>query len=64
MQLILMNKVKNGELTIEDALDQAQRDREQLLLKKQSQSVEVLNGMCLMLDGLTWKLTTIQTITC
>ncbi|XP_046895459.1 formin-G isoform X2 [Hypomesus transpacificus] len=40
MQLILMNKVKNGELTIEDALDQAQRDREQLLLKQQSQSVE------------------------
>ncbi|XP_067096585.1 uncharacterized protein [Osmerus mordax] len=39
MQLILMNKVKNGELTIEDALDQARRDRE-LLLKQQSQSVE------------------------
>ena len=31
MQLSIMNKVKNGELTIEDALHQAERERKQLL---------------------------------
>lgn len=31
MQLSIMNKVKNGELTIDDALDQARKDREQLV---------------------------------
>ena len=31
MQLSIMNKVKNGELSIEDALHQAERERKQLL---------------------------------
>ncbi|KAM9785596.1 uncharacterized protein ACB057_013960 [Neosynchiropus ocellatus] len=34
MQLSIMNKVKNGELTIEDALNQARKDREQLVQQK------------------------------
>lgn len=40
MQLSIMEKVKSGELSIEDALDQARRDRMQLL-KQQSQAEEV-----------------------
>ncbi|XP_072222932.1 uncharacterized protein [Leuresthes tenuis] len=34
MQLSIMNKVKNGELSIDDALDQARKDRKQLLKLK------------------------------
>ncbi|XP_053174031.1 uncharacterized protein LOC128357688 [Scomber japonicus] len=33
MQLSIMNKVKNGELSIEDALNQARKDQEQLFKK-------------------------------
>ncbi|XP_019960825.2 uncharacterized protein [Paralichthys olivaceus] len=33
-QLSIMNKVKNGELSIEDALNQARRDQEQLLKER------------------------------
>lgn len=40
MQLNIMKKVKSGELSIEDALDQARKDRKQLL-KQQSQHEEV-----------------------
>ncbi|XP_071758734.2 uncharacterized protein LOC139914344 [Centroberyx gerrardi] len=39
MQLSIMNKVKSGELSIEDALNLARKDREQLL-KHQSQAEE------------------------
>lgn len=39
MQLSIMNKVKRGELSIEDALNQARKDREQLL-KQQSLAEE------------------------
>ena len=31
MQLSIMNKVRNGELSIEDALHQAKQERKQLL---------------------------------
>lgn len=34
MQLSIMNKVKSGELSIEDALNQARMDRKQLLKQK------------------------------
>jgi len=34
MQLSIMNKVKSGELSIEDALTQARRNRDQLLTQK------------------------------
>lgn len=34
MQLSIMNRVKRGELSIEDALNQARKDREQLLKQK------------------------------
>ncbi|XP_042348462.1 formin-like protein 13 [Plectropomus leopardus] len=34
MQLSIMNKVKSGELSIEDALNQARKDRQQLLRRK------------------------------
>lgn len=34
MQLSIMNKVKSGELSIEDALNQARRDQQQLLSQK------------------------------
>lgn len=34
MQLSIMNKVKNGELSIEDALNQARKDGKQLLNQK------------------------------
>lgn len=37
MQLSIMKKVKSGELSIEDALDQARKDRMQLL--KQAEEV-------------------------
>lgn len=40
MQLSIMNKVKSGELSIEDALNQARRDRKQLLDQK-NQAEEV-----------------------
>lgn len=40
MQLSIMKKVKSGELSIEDALDQARKDGKQLL-KQQSQAEEV-----------------------
>lgn len=40
MQLSIMNKVKNGELSIEDALNLARKDRNQLR-KERSQSEEV-----------------------
>lgn len=41
MQLSIMNKVKSGELSIEDALNQARRDRQQLLsLKNQNDEVK------------------------
>lgn len=40
MQLSIMQKVKSGELSIEDALDQARKDGMQLL-KQQSQAEEV-----------------------
>lgn len=41
MQLSIMNKVKSGELSIEDALNQARRDRQQMLsLKNQSEEVK------------------------
>ncbi|XP_040914790.1 formin-like protein 13 [Toxotes jaculatrix] len=39
MQLSIMNKVKNGELSIEDALNQARKDRDQLI-KQQSLAEE------------------------
>lgn len=40
MQLSIMNKVKSGELSIEDALNQARRDQQQLLsLKNQNDEV-------------------------
>lgn len=40
MQLSIMNKVKSGELSIEDALNQARKDRQQLLsLKNQNDEV-------------------------
>lgn len=39
MQLSIMNKVKSGELSIEDALNQARKDREQML-KQQSLAEE------------------------
>ncbi|KAM4610175.1 uncharacterized protein ACJ7VT_013485 isoform 2-T2 [Polymixia lowei] len=42
MQLSIMNKVKSGELSIEDALNQARRDR-QMLLQHQSQAEEQYN---------------------
>lgn len=41
MQLSIMNKVKNGELSIEDALNQARMDQGQLL-KQQNLAEEVL----------------------
>jgi len=42
MQLSIMNKVKNGELSIDDALDQARKDRKQLLkLKNPPKEVSV-----------------------
>lgn len=31
MQLSIMNKVKNGEMSIEDALDEARKEQEHLL---------------------------------
>ncbi|KAM6924504.1 uncharacterized protein FYW49_004757 [Xenentodon cancila] len=34
MQLSIMNKVKSGQLSIDDALDQARKDRQQLLKQK------------------------------
>lgn len=40
MQLSIMKKVKSGELSIEDALDQARKDGMQLL-QQQSQAEEV-----------------------
>lgn len=40
MQLSIMNKVKSGELSIEDALNQARRDQKQLLDQK-NQAEEV-----------------------
>lgn len=40
MQLSIMNKVKSGELSIEDALNQAKKDRKQLL-RRMSQAEEV-----------------------
>lgn len=41
MQLSIMNKVKSGELSIEDALNQARRDQQQLLsLKNQNDEVK------------------------
>lgn len=40
MQLSIMERVKSGELSIEDALDQARRERMQLL-QQQSQAEEV-----------------------
>lgn len=40
MQLSIMSKVKSGELSIEDALNQARRDQQQLLsLKNQNDEV-------------------------
>lgn len=42
MQLIIMNKVKSGELSIEDAVTQAREDRKQLLIQK-SQAEEVFS---------------------
>lgn len=49
MQLSIMNKVKSGELSIEDALNQARRDRQQMLsLKNQSEEVKhILKNACL-----------------
>lgn len=44
MQLSIMNKVKSGELSIEDALNQARRDRQQLLSQK-NQSDEVRDSL-------------------
>lgn len=44
MQLSIMNKVKSGELSIEDALDQARRDQQQLLSHK-NQSDEVKDSL-------------------
>lgn len=40
MQLSIMNKVKSGELSIEDALNQARKDRKQLHTPR-SQAEEV-----------------------
>ncbi|XP_041860518.1 formin-like protein 13 isoform X2 [Melanotaenia boesemani] len=40
MQLELMNKVKRGELSIDDALQQARKDREQLLKESNSSNEE------------------------
>ena len=44
MQLIIMNKVKSGELSIEDALTQAREDRKQLI-KQKSQTEEVFSSV-------------------
>lgn len=44
MQLSIMNKVKSGELSIEDALNQARRGRQQLLSQK-NQSDEVKDSL-------------------
>lgn len=41
MQLSIMNKVKSGELSIEDALNQARKDREQLHKPKSLEAGEV-----------------------
>lgn len=39
MQLSLMNKVKRGEMSIDDALNQARMDREQLLKQRSFEEV-------------------------
>lgn len=43
MQLSIMNKVKSGELSIEEALKQAKTDRKQLL-ERRSSTEEVTSG--------------------
>lgn len=54
MQLSIMNKVKSGELSIEDALNQARRDQQQLLsLKNQNDEVKDSLKKCCSLKFLT-----------
>lgn len=45
MQLSIMNRVKSGELSIEDALNQARKDRKQLL--KEGSLAEEVRCSCL-----------------
>lgn len=55
MQLSIMNKVKSGELSIEDALNQARRDQKQLLDQK-NQAEEVFWKKGCPLKFSTWEM--------